>query len=417
MNKVSSPPSVVKSDSSQAIADLGGIDVRVALIQALIPLGLDAVNDLLQEEVKHLAGERYSRKDPDQTYRRWGRQKGSVYLSDQKMPIAVPRVRDMTTDTEVVLQAYKALQKPKNLDEGLLLRVLKGISNRNYEACAEAVPDAFGLSPSTVSRRFIKATAAKLKQFQERSLESYDLVAIFIDGKTFADQEMLIALGVTIEGTKIPLGFVQTATENTNVCCQFLNDLIQRGLQYQQGVLVLVDGAKGLIAAVKKTLSDYALIQRCQWHKREDVVAYLPKDAQDRIRGKLQQAYNQKTYTKAKADLLALKPQLELMNQSAKNSLEEGLEETLTIHRLGLAKYFEQSFRTTNCIESLNSQIALRIRNVKKWTNSQQRYRWLATALLDIEPCLRRVKGYRFLPLLRHAIQKELNINQTRLSA
>ena len=417
MNKVSSTPSAVKSDPSQTAGHSGEVDVRVALIQALIPLGLDAVNDLLQEEVNHLAGDWYSRKNPDQSIRRWGHQQGSVYLSDQKMPIDVPRVRDVSTDQEVVLEAYKQLQKPRNLDDGLLLRVLKGISNRNYEACAEAVPDAFGLSPSTVSRRYIKATAAKLKQFQERSLEAYDLVAIFIDGKTFADQEMLIALGVTIEGTKIPLGFVQTATENTRVCSQFLNQLIQRGLQYHQGVLVLVDGAKGLSAAVKKTLPDFAIIQRCQWHKREDVVAYLPKEHHDRIRGKLQKAYNQKTYKKAKADLMALKPQLELMNQSAKNSLEEGFEETLTLHRLGMAKYFEQSFRTTNCIESLNSQIALRVRNVKKWTNSQQRYRWLATALLDIEPCLRRIKGDRFLHLLRQAIQNELNIDQARLSA
>jgi len=166
MNKVSSTPSVVKSDSSKSVGHPGEVDVRVALIQALIPLGLDAANDLLQEEVNHLAGDWYSRKNPDQSLRRWGRQQGSVYLSDQKVPIDVPRVRDVATDQEVALEAYKQLQKPRNLDDGLLLRVLKGISNRNYEACAETVPEAFGLSSSTVSRRFIKATAAKLKQFQ-----------------------------------------------------------------------------------------------------------------------------------------------------------------------------------------------------------------------------------------------------------
>ena len=140
------------------------------------------------------------RKEADRSVRRWGSQKGSVYLMDQKLSVDVPRVRDMAVDKEVCLSAYRALQRPREMDEGLLLRVLKGISCRNYRACAEAVPEAFGISASSVSRRFIKATAKKLKQFRERPLDQDDFVALFIDGKSFAEEEMVIALGVTIGG-------------------------------------------------------------------------------------------------------------------------------------------------------------------------------------------------------------------------
>ncbi|MDP6526895.1 MAG: transposase [Arenicellales bacterium] len=390
--------------------ELNALDIRIELIQALIPLGLEAVAEELQNEVTRLAGEKNSRKGSKTSNRRWGSQQGSVYLSDQKVPISVPRVRDVEAKVEVPLDVYHRFQSPRGMDEGLLLRMLKGIATRSYEACAETVPEAFGLSSSTVSKRFIKASAAKLRQFQERSLKGYDLVALFRDGKTFADQEMIIALGVTLEGDKIPLGFVQAATENERVCRQFIDSLIQRGLQYHQGLLCLIDGSKGLYNALTKALAGYVAIQRCQWHKRENVIAYLPKGEQEEMKKALQDAYDRETYQEAKAALKALKPALSLMNESALNSLEEGLEETLTLHRLGLMPQLKLSFRTTNCIESLNSMVAQLTRNVKRWKNSNQRNRWLATALLDIEPRLRRIKGFRLLPLLRRAIQSELKL-------
>ena len=391
--------------------EMSTLDTRIALIQALIPLGLDAVAEELQNEVTRLAGQRYTRKEGQNPNRRWGSQQGSVYLADQKVPISVPRVRNVVTDEEASLQTYHHLQHPRKMDEGLLLRMIKGIATRAYQECAETVPEAFGLSSSTVSRRFIKASAQKLKQFQNRSLAQYDLVALFIDGKTFADQEMIIALGVTIKGDKIPLGFVQAATENERVCRQFIQSLINRDLVYHKGLLCLIDGSKGLYAALTKALDGYVVIQRCQWHKRENVRAYLPKGKQDEIKKALQHAYDLPTYQEAKAALDALKPELALMNESAQNSLEEGLEETLTLHRLGLMPQLKQSFRTTNCIESLNSMVAQLTRNVKRWTNSNQRTRWLATALLDIEPRLRRIKGFRCLPMLRLALQNDLKID------
>ena len=391
-------------------ADALDLDARVAMIQALIPIGLEAVSDVLQHEVRELAGGRYARKSPDQPHRRWGKQKGWVYLG-QKLPIEVPRVRDTATGVEVPLDVYKALQNPRELDEGMLLRVLKGISCRNYEACAQAVPETFGISASSVSRRFVKASSKKLKQFQERSLDDYDFVALFIDGKSFADEQMVIALGVTMDGQKIPLGFVESATENERVCRQLIQDLIRRGLNYDQGLLVVLDGSKGLYSAVTKALKGYVRVHRCQWHKRENVVSYLPEAERSRIRRKLQKAYDCASYREAKAALEALKPELKLMNQSALTSLEEGLEETLTLHRLGMIPFLKRSFRTSNCIESLNSMAGDLTRKVKRWTHSPQRHRWVAAALLDIEPRLRRVKGYKHLPLLRQALKTDLNLD------
>jgi len=399
----------VAPETVEQVADL---DSRIEAIQWLIPLGLKAVTEELQRAVVDLAGPRYERKGSDQPQRRWGSQPGSVYLSDQKLPVEVPRVRNVDSGSEVPLRAYQALQTPRQMDEGLLLRMLKGIATRNYEACAEAVPEAFGLSSSSVSRRYVKGTARKLAQFQERSLEGYDLVALFLDGKSFADEEIIIALGVTLDGQKIPLGFVQAATENERVCRRFLSDLVERGLQYESGLLVVIDGGKGLYKAVMSVLKGHACVQRCQYHKRQNVVSYLSKSEQSGIGRKMEAAYGQPTYEASKAALDALKPGLKLMNQSALHSLEEGMEETLTLHRLGLTPMLKDSFRTTNCIENVNSLLEQLTHNVRRWTNSSQRHRWVATALLDIEPRLRRVKGYRHLPMLRQAIQAELGIKQ-----
>lgn len=228
---------------------------------------------------------------------------------------------------------------------------------------------------------------------------------------------MIIALGVTIEGEKVPLGFVQAASENERVCRQFIDDLISRGLRYEDGLLVVIDGSKGLFSAIRKALDGYVCIQRCQWHKRENIVSYLPKGQQEGTRRKLQKAYEHETEGEVRAALKAIEPELTLMNQSAVASLREGLDETLTLYRLGMMPYLKQSFRTTNCIESLNSQVGQRTRNVKVWKNSSQRHRWLGAALLDIEPRLRKVKGFRYLLMLRHALQRELNLKQRVLSA
>ena len=389
------------------------IDARVALIQALIPVGLERVHELLQEEVEHLAGQWYQREGRQPGYVRWTPQRGSIYLADQKIPIMVPRVRDRLRDQEVPLEGYARLQQPRAVDTGLLHKVLGGLSTREYERCAEAVPEAFGLSASTVSRRFIRASARKLRELGERRLEGYDLVVLMLDGKTFAEDEMVVAVGITITGEKVLLGFVQTATENRKVCAAFLRELVERGLRCDLGLLVVTDGAKGLHAAVREVFEAAAVLQRCQWHKRQNVLEYLPERHRATFRRKLQAAYEQPTYEKAKRALGKVRAELVVLNASAAASLDEGLEETLTLHRLGVFHELGTSLKTTNALESIHARVESRTAKVDHWRNSEQKQRWLATALLDLEPRLRRIRNYRALPLLREAIRRQLETKKS----
>jgi transposase-like protein len=390
------------------------VNARTELIQALIPLGLWHVKEVLEQEVGALAGERYKRQGLE-GHDRWGKQWGSVYLRDQKVPIPVPRVRNQQEDKEIRLRSYERLQEPRNGDEGVLKRILHGLSCRNYEACAEAVPEAFGLSGSTVSKRYIRASARELKRLCERRLEGYDFVALILDGKSFGADVMVIALGVTIEGRKMPLGFVQTGAENERVGRELLEGLLERGLKVTDGLFCVIDGSKGLRKALYEVLGRKVLVQRCQWHKRENVLSYLPKGLQGAMRRRLQEAYEEPTYEKAKERLLKIRKELQQINRSAVNSLDEGFEETLTLHRLGLFQELGTSFKTTNGIESLMALIAQKTDKVDYWRNSDQKHRWLAAALLDLEPRLRRVKGYKHLPKLRIALQRAIQTNEGNL--
>ncbi len=386
------------------------LDPRVELIRQLIPLGLAEVGRLLEEEVEQLAGRRHARKAEDDRRYRHGHNPGSVRLGGQRYAVRVPRVRGPAGESK--LESYERLRgSAGEVDEGLFRKVLLGISCRDYEAAVEAVPGAIGLSKSTVSREFKKATAAKLKGFQERDLSGYDLVALVLDGKRFADDEMVVALGVTMQGDKVFLGFVQTDTENAVVIRSFLRGLKDRGLDLSAGALVVIDGARGLRSGVLAVFKGQVLIQRCQWHKRENVISYLPRAEQKSWRQRLQRAYQRPTYKEAVQDLKALRQDLAEVNQSAVASLDEGFEETLTLHRLGVFPLVGRSLKTTNAIESVNALAEQRCGRVDHWKNSGQKHRWLATTLLEIGPRLRRLLGYRHLPLLRVAIQKNLGIN------
>jgi len=218
---------------------------------------------------------------------------------------------------------------------------------------------------------------------------------------------MVLALGITLTGEQVLLGFVQTATENERVCAAFLRALVERGLRYHPGLLCVLDGAKGLRKALQTVFGPQALVPRCQWHKRESGVGYLPVAPQAPWRRRLQAAYARSSYPEAKAALLRLRRELTLLKASAVASLDEGLEEALTLHRLGLVEPLGRSLTTTNCLESIMAQLGQRTDKVDRWRSSDQKQRWVATALLDIEPRLRRIKGYRHLPLLRAALQRE----------
>lgn len=405
MGKVITIKGKGKKEVTAALRMAEELDGRVELIQALIPLGLDAVKDLLQQEVRSLAGERYQRDRPQRGLVRWGKQKSSIYLADQKLPVMTPRIRDRFAGEEISLRSLEKLQTPRGMDDGLFRRILKGLSCQDYEGCAEAVPQAFGLSSSTVSRRYIRASARRLKELLGRRLEGHDFVVLVLDGKRFAEDEMVIAVGITMEGKKVVLGFVQTGTENEKACSDFLRELVDRGLRAENGILAVIDGSKGLRKAVEVVFGDKAVIQRCQWHKRENVVAYLPTSKQETMRRKLQLAYEQPTYDEAKGELQKIAKELKLTNLSAAKSLEEGFEETLTLHRLGLFQKLGTSLKTTNVIESINAGLGQRTDKIDHWRNSDQKQRWVAAALLDIEKRLRKIKGHRHLPLLRESLK------------
>ena len=391
--------------SSLAAYGVLDIDIKAALISELIPLGLLHVNELLQAEVRQLAGDRYQR-DGLAGHDRWGSQQGSVYIGGQRIPVMVPRVRDTLKGVEVPLKAYNRLQSPgTEAEERLFKSLLHGLSCGSYGECSALLPEALSLSPSTVSRRYIRASAKKLQKLMERRLEAYDFTALVLDGKRFGDDGVIIAVGITMAGEKVMLGLIQSDTENHVVCRDFLRGLVSRGLSYDRGLLVVIDGSKGFRKAITEVFGKYGVVQRCQWHKRENIVSYLPKKLQDEYRRKLQGAYELDDYEKAKAALLAIKKELRLINESAVSSLEEGFEESLTVQRLGLSRELRRSLKTSNIIESILSQVASKTNKVDYWKNSNQKQRWIASALLAIEPKLNKIHGYRQLKTLRTAIQ------------
>ena len=220
---------------------------------------------------------------------------------------------------------------------------------------------------------------------------------------------MVIALGVTVEGDKIPLGFIQTNTENARSIKQLLTDIVSRGFEYEEGLLCCIDGAKGIRKALEDVFGKEAIVQRCQWHKRENVLSYLKESDKGKYRKKLNSAYSTEDYHEARAKLENIIDELKPINIYASNSLKEGLEETLTIHRLDLKASFGKSFSTTNIIENLNSQLRKYIGRVKYWKTSDQRQRWVACALLEVEKRMRKVDNYSNLYEMKLAIQKEID--------
>ncbi len=406
----------VKVSTKRAMADAvlrevesQGFDIEVAMIQGLIPLGLKAVEDRLQREVELLAGKKQAHGKENV---RWGKQAGSVYLRDQKVPIMHPRLRNKVRDTEMPLTAYQQMQDPYRGDRQTMLRLLQGISTHKYSESMELVPEVFGISASNLSRRFKKNTLVQLRTLKNRSLKGYDFVCVIIDGKRYAEDGLLVVLGITLDGTKVILDIDQSHSENSNVVRQLFDRLIERGLKFEEGLLFIVDGSKGIIGAIKKQFEEYAFIQRCQWHKQQNVIGYLNDGQKAICKRQLQAAYAQTTYREAKAGLEKLCRELESVNQSAANSLMEGVEETLTLHSLGLSPELCKSLNTTNCMESVMAQLGQYTDKVDRWHNSSQILRWTAAGLLEIEPRLHKIRGYRYLNLLRMKMRDEIKKRQ-----
>jgi|tagenome__1003787_1003787.scaffolds.fasta_scaffold20736849_1 putative transposase len=367
------------------------------------------INSLLQTAVEEKAGLKYCRAKPwDGQYSRWGINPGSVRVGNQKLSVAVPRIVNNQTGKVDNIELYDSIKDLPEQKEEMVMSVLKGISTRDYSNAATQMLDSFGLSPSSISRHFIEHSAKAVQEFANRSLNDDEYIALFIDGKHLAGEQMIIVLGVTSKGVKKPLDVIQSSTENSRSIKEMLSALIGRGLKFEQGLLVVIDGGKGIHKAVEETFGHHAIIQRCQWHKRENVISYLKEEQQEPVRKALQKAYSEADYITAKKALEKIADELKQINLRACNSLLEGIEETLTIQRLGLQDALRKSFTTTNCIESLNSQVDKYVRKVKNWMNSDQRNRWVIMALTEAENKMHKVYGYKYLSRLQEALEKEI---------
>jgi transposase-like protein len=389
------------------------VKMQHELFQNFVELAKMHYNQLVEEELKEKAGKKYER---GKRYNRWGSNPGSIRIGEEKVPVEVPRVYDKEEERTEEAENYSRLHNIEKPSEELMRKIILGLSQKDYERVTRTVLESFGMSQSSVSRSFIEESSKRLEEFENRDLGKYDFIALIIDGKYLSKDNIIIALGVTITGVKIPLGFVQATTENTEAVKGLIQDLIKRKFRFKEGILTIIDGSKGLKKAISETFGKYALIQRCQWHKRENVVSYLNKNQEDIFRGKLQRAYKEPDYQTAKRRLYEIRDELEKINRSAARSLEEGLEETLQLHKLGLAEELGASFSTTNLIENLNSQLRKYLGRIKKWVNPDMKARWLATSLTEIEHKMRRVNNYEKLYLLRTAIKSELKLKQQKVA-
>lgn len=387
---------------------------KADLFQNVAAVALKAVLDLLAEEVENKAGKRYSHSTEE--YDRYGSNPGSIQLGEERVPIRVPRLLKKSENKTESPEVYKELRDLPAPEELVLKKIALGISQKDYEEVTRQLAESFGLSQSTVARKFKQKSREILQDYDRRDLGNHDFVALFIDGKYLKREQVVIALGVTITGFKIPLAFIQSTTENSRAIKGLLSNLIQRNFRFEEGILVVSDGSTGLIKAVKETFGSLAVNQRCQWHKRENVISYLNEEHKIVFRRRIQRAYQESTYKEAKEALMDILIELEKINYSAANSLREGLEETLTLHRLGMNQILGQSFSTTNCIENVNSLLVKYTKKVKRWRNGDMIARWIAVALDLIEPKLKRVNNFRKLKQLRTVLQEEIYRKQKKAS-
>jgi transposase-like protein len=418
MKKSSNVRGITVNEENSNKASAFGIDLKEINLQSVIKMGLEevmfqagliAVQQLIEAEVEKLAGPRYSR-SPGKDVHRWGEQQGMLYVGGQKINIAKPRVtrkKKHGKRQEVELETYKQFSKPGAMNKAVMAKMLAGVSTRDYAGTVDEIIDGHGISRSAVSRRGVREAGKQLEKFYSRRFDDREFVVIMIDGIGVGDVDNIVALGVDIWGKKEVLGLRQGASENTTVCTQLLEDLVERGLPAEGDYLFVVDGAKALSKAIKKIFGANSVIQRCQLHKRRNVSDNLPKEHQTRIDKRLAAAYGMNEIGKARKAVEAVFDELVALSEPAAGSLAEGMEETLTVHKLGLDGDLKKILSSTNSIESMFSMARRYKRNVKKWKkNTNHIERTLVVTLLEAESRFRRVRGYRELKGLKEKIQK-----------
>lgn len=381
--------------------------LKEGLHNLAVEIGRMVAAGLLEDEVEQLCGGRYVRGPEKRVARRHGGQRGWAMVAGQKVPLERPRVRHTNGD-EAQLQVYGLLQSPDNLRGTVLQRIVHGVSARNYEPVVEKVRRGFGVKRSSVSRHYVRVMADRIRKFCERRWDGVRFVAIIIDGKSFARETMIAVLGVTAKGEKHMLGLRQGATENAQVCKELLESLREQGVSTDVPTLFVLDGAKALRAAVESVWGRNALIQRCQIHKRRNIKEHLAKGYWPELSRRLGEAYGETDYDRALSLLKKAAVWLEGINPDAAASLREGMEETLTVVRLGVHADLRKTLDNTNVIESAFSVVEQVTGRVKRWRPGDMRWRWCVAGLLHVEQRFRRVDGYQHIPALLAALERTM---------
>ncbi len=361
-----------------------------ALDAAMLEIGRLTAETILYMEREEKAGPDYHPSSPG--LHKWASQRGSIYVGDQKIAVERPRLR--SREGEVSLRTYEQLKQRGGFSEELLAQVLRGMSARRYQETVTEAGKAFGVSASSVSRHLVEATSKQLAEFKERRLDDFQLFAMFLDTVHRGGQAFVVALGIDVEGVKIPLGFWEGATENHELCEELLQDLERRGLKLTKRMLWVTDGGGGIIKALRDRYGRKLIHQRCSLHKDRNIQRHLPKRYRKEAHRLFQTALEQNSYKDAKKMLKDFESWLREINESAADSLLEALEEILTLHRLKVPALLRKTLHSTNPIESMFSMVRDCEGNIKRYRTSKMRQRWLGAVLVHCERRFKRVKGY-----------------------
>ena len=412
---------VVEADSASlmlpeqvqvSLAEIAG-QAKEGLLALAVGAGLAVLQETMEWEVEQIVGPK-GRHDSDRAAYRHGHTAGEVTLGGRRVQVSRPRARSVADGEEIALATYRQFTARDQLCEVMLERMLAGVSARKARRVDEPVGEdvrASGrsTSKSSVSRAFVAGTRTALQELLGRDLSDVELAVLFIDGIDLADMTNVVALAITTDGTKVPLSLREGSTENATVVTALLSDLADRGLALSDEVLYVLDGAKALRKAVRDVAGPRALVQRCQIHKSRNVCGHLPERERPWVRAKLNKAWSEPDHAKALASLKALASGLEKTHPDAAGSLREGLEETLTLTRLGIDRTLARTLSSTNPIESMFDTVRTTQRNVKRWRDGDMRLRWTAAGMREAAAHFNRVKGHRDLPKLLEAIQQELH--------
>jgi transposase-like protein len=398
----------------EALGQLVGA-AKEGLLALSVGVGLGVLSELMEEEVDDVVGPK-GKHDPDRTAVRHGHEDGEVTLGGRRVEVNRPRARTADGESEIQLQTYQHFADRDPLRRVVLERMLAGVSTRRYRRTQEPVGEqvevrARSTSKSAVSRTFVERTREALGELMARQLADLRLAVMMLDGLELKGRMMIVALGITTEGVKIPLGLWEGSTENATVATALLSDLVERGLDPEQGMLFVLDGSKALRKAVRSVFGEVP-VQRCLWHKERNVTQHLPERDRPPIKARMRKAWRETDYERALEQLRALADELERTHPGAAGSLREGMDETLTVIKLGIRGKLRRTLESTNPCESMIDTVRTTQRNVKHWSSGEMGLRWTAAGMLEAEKQFRKVIGYTELPRLAVAIERRLHLQQ-----